>query len=252
VQIDLGGCEDFSILSGNKITCPGGPCRVSGGVLGPLGQGSFSGAEEADQDQVLACETDGPKAFAAAMALTAITIPSGLAGSVFTGGRVYKSDSGFSIPIDSLIILNANGDPDAVFIFLASTGKLTMSAGSSIQLQNGAKPENVFWFLNELETGEGTVLSGNVLAVSGITIGKDAEIIGRLLGQGDVTLTESGRVTTPPPPTAAPTGGPTAGPTVAPTAGPTVAPTAAPTGGPTMAPSAAPEESCGLFHHGCK
>jgi hypothetical protein len=65
-------------------------------------------------------------------------------------------------------------------------------------------------------------------------------------------------------PTDAPTGGPTISPTVAPTAAPsggptispTVAPTAAPSGGPTnkpsMAPSAAPEESCGLFHHGCK
>jgi hypothetical protein len=45
---------------------------------------------------------------------------------------------------------------------------------------------------------------------------------------------------------------PTASPTKAPTAFPTKAPiTKAPTVSPTKAPTAM-EESCGLFHHGCK
>jgi hypothetical protein len=45
-----------------------------------------------------------------------------------------------------VVYLDADGDPDAKFIFnVGST--LTTCAGSEIVLLNGAKAENVFWLL---------------------------------------------------------------------------------------------------------
>jgi hypothetical protein len=81
------------------------------------------------------------------------------------------------------IYLDAEGDPNAVFIFIAGT-TLTTSAKSEIVLINGASKENVFWFLGTaLTMGADSTLVGNVFAGTAITMGTNAKISGRAIAQ---------------------------------------------------------------------
>jgi hypothetical protein len=190
---------------------------------------------------MLACATDGPKAFTAATLLlaSATTFDPVLGGVTITGGGVFKSDSGFNIGRD--FFLDASGNADAVFIFLAPTAKLEVYANGKMSLVNGAKAENVFWIINELESYDSNPLYGNFLVASTINLRANiGKIEGRLLGQKDVICFDACIVETVGGPTISPTVAPTATPTGGPTISPTVAPTTATTGGPTISPAVAP------------
>jgi hypothetical protein len=86
-----------------------------------------------------------------------------------------------------VVTLDAGGNPDSVFIFVAGS-TLTTCANSEIVLRNGAKAENVYWVLGTaLTMGADSVLVGNVLAGSAITIGTNGKICGRAIAKTAVT-----------------------------------------------------------------
>src|SRR4029077_4216676 len=114
------------------------------------------------------------------------TVAGDLVGLKFTAG-VYKSTSSLAVSGD--VTLDAQGNPDAVFIFqIAST--LTTASGSHIILINGAKPCNVFWQVGSSATlGTNSVFKGNILALTSITITTGVNLEGRALARnGAVTL----------------------------------------------------------------
>ena len=87
------------------------------------------------------------------------------------------------------LTLNAQGDPDAQFVFeIAST--LTTASASSVVLMNGANPCQVFWQVGSSATiGTTTAFQGNVLALSSISLKNGATVVGRMLARnGAVTL----------------------------------------------------------------
>jgi hypothetical protein len=109
-----------------------------------------------------------------------------LVGQTLTAG-VYKSTSSLAISGD--VTLDAQGNPDAVFIFqIAST--LTTGSGSNVILANGAKACNVFWQVGSSATlGTNSVFKGNILALTSITITTGVNLEGRALARnGAVTL----------------------------------------------------------------
>src|SRR5579863_5474860 len=109
-----------------------------------------------------------------------------LVGQTLTAG-VYTSSSSLAESGD--LTLDAQGNPDAVFIFqIAST--LTTGSGSHIILANGAKPCNVFWQVGSSATlGTNSVFKGNILALTSITITTGVNMEGRALARnGAVTL----------------------------------------------------------------
>ena len=69
------------------------------------------------------------------------TAPADLGGCTLTPG-VYKSAS--SLELTGTLTLDAQGDPNAVFVFQAGSTLITASA-SRVELVNGAQPCNVFW-----------------------------------------------------------------------------------------------------------
>lgn len=100
------------------------------------------------------------------------------------------------------LVLDAEGNADAVFIFQASD--ITTTSGSVI-LRNGAQSKNVYWILTNTATiGDGTtatVFTGTILAGTHVTVGLDTSVEGRVLaGAGLVTgaLTINGGVVTVP------------------------------------------------------
>jgi len=104
---------------------------------------------------------------------------------VLGNGQVL--DSGvYSIPqaasLNDVLTLDAEGNPNAVFIFKIQ-GAFSTSANSSINLINGALANNVFWVVEGAASmATGTSIKGNIIANNGaISMGADCTLEGRAL-----------------------------------------------------------------------
>ncbi|MFA6016152.1 MAG: ice-binding family protein [Gallionellaceae bacterium] len=92
---------------------------------------------------------------------------------------VYKTASNVGISTGALH-LDAQGDPNAVFIF-SIDGTLTTGASGSIILDNGALAKNVFWRSGGKTTiAAGTTFMGNVFSWTQINVLAGANITGSL------------------------------------------------------------------------
>jgi|ERR1700674_831333 len=112
-----------------------------------------------------------------------------LGGKTLTPG-VYCFST--SAQLTGTLTLNAQGDPNALFIFkIGST--LTTASASSVLLINGGSPCDVFWQLGSSATlGTGTALLGSIVALTSITLNTGASVSGRVLARnGAVTLDNS-------------------------------------------------------------
>lgn len=118
-----------------------------------------------------------------------------IGGLTFTPG-LYRSGTSTAISGGGNLTLDAQGDPNAVFIFqIAST--LTTSSGYGITLAGGAKPSQIFWQVGSSATiGTGSHFAGNILSNTSITLVSGAVLDGRALagavsGTGAVTMDDN-------------------------------------------------------------
>ena len=191
--VGLGTAEPFAVLAGAGITNTG-PTTLGGdigtyptptitGVSGLTITGTNHGGDAVSQgakpDVLTAYNTlagQGP------------TQPTGddLTGRTLVSG-VYNSGS--SIALSGTVTLDAQGDPDAVFVFQAGSTLIT-SSSSTVALINGTQACNVFWQVGSSATlGTNSVFRGNLLALTDITATTEATVEGRLLAiNGAVTL----------------------------------------------------------------
>ena len=94
-----------------------------------------------------------------------------------------------SAQLTGTLTLDAQGDPNAVFVFqIGST--LTTASNAVVSVINGGSACNVFWQVGTSATlGTGTLLEGNILALTSITLNTGASASGRILARnGAVTL----------------------------------------------------------------
>jgi Ice-binding-like len=209
--VDLGAADPFVILAGTAITdVP--PSVITGDVGLSPGTGAGIGVTCAevtgtiysvDAAGPLPCRVTDPALltmakndFTAAYTDVAgrtpvTTVPTELGGTTKTPG-VYDSDSTtFGITAGAgPLVLDAEGDPDAVFIFqMGADGTgLTAGPGSEVQLANGAQACNVYWRLTSATIDTTAVFKGNILAAASITVNTGADVEGRLLAQAQVSL----------------------------------------------------------------
>ena len=118
---------------------------------------------------------------------------SGDQGGLTLAPGIYKSTSTLLIQSGDLT-LDAQGDPNAVWIFqIASDFTTVGGAGGSVILSGGAQANNVFWQVGSSATiGNGTAFKGNVLALTSITMGPNATAVGRMLARnGSVVMTST-------------------------------------------------------------
>jgi hypothetical protein len=94
-----------------------------------------------------------------------------------------------SAQLTGALTLDAQGDPNAQFVFEIGTS-LTTASASSVVMVNGGNPCNVYWQVGSSATlGTGSHLVGSVLAQTAITANNAATIQGRLLARtASVTL----------------------------------------------------------------
>jgi len=89
------------------------------------------------------------------------------------------------------LILDGEGDPDAVFVF-RSTSTTTVAGYVNIILRNGANADNIYWLCGTVFIQAAfTHIIGNIFAMS-ITLAFDTNILGRLYSYGtSITLSSS-------------------------------------------------------------
>lgn len=109
-------------------------------------------------------------------------------GTLILNRGVYKTSANVGITTGPLT-LDAQGDPNAVFIF-STDGTLTTGASGSIILKNGALAKNVYFRTAGVTTiAAGTAFYGNVFAATQINVLAGANVTGRLFAVTDrVTL----------------------------------------------------------------
>lgn len=199
--VDLGLTSTFAVLAGQAITNTGST-TISGDAGGDVGVSpgsSFTGASgvtlsgvaHLGDAEALAAQNDLITAYNDAAGRTPVTrIPTELGGRVLKPG-VYDSANG-TFQITGTLTLDAEGDPDGVFVFLTDSTLIT-AANSRVSVINSARYCRTFWQVGSSATlGTNSHLVGHIFALTSITVGNGASVQGQLLARnGTVTLSNN-------------------------------------------------------------
>lgn len=203
--VDLGSLSTFVAVSGAGLTNSNssGTTTLNGDVgLSPtatcLGDGSpctltnpvINGTMYANDSGGIAAQAkvDLTAAYIDAMSRPVGTTVNDITGMTLAPG-VYTSDSTMSIAVGGTVVLDGEGDPNAVWIFQVGSS-LTVNNDASVLLVNGAKASNVFWAAFASSTlGSNVNFQGSVLSGASNSVGTDSVVVGRLLcTTGEITL----------------------------------------------------------------
>lgn len=200
--VPLGTAQSFVVLAGSGVAATG--TNTLNGDIGTFpntaiaGPGTITvnGTNHGGDLVTQQAKTDLTTAFvnAAGQGPTSPISPADLVGKTLTAG-VYNADA--TLNLTGALTLDAAGDPNALFVFQA-TSDLIVGSSASIVLINGAQACNVTWVVTSSATlNTGASFRGNILALTSITLFTGATLEGRALARnGDVTL-DSNTITAP-------------------------------------------------------
>lgn len=201
-SVGLGTATSFAVLAGSTVTNTG-PSAISGDLGVSPGTavtgfppGTLTGGTQHTADAVaLQAQSDLTTAYNDAAGRTPATAaPADIGGQTLVSG-VYSDAAGMALT--GTVTLNAQGDPDAVFIFKAGSTLITAS-NSTVALVNGAQACNVFWQVGSSATlGTGTNFVGNILALTSISLQTNASVSGRVLARNGAVTLDTNVVTRP-------------------------------------------------------
>jgi len=195
--VGLGSAAPFAVLAGTTITNTGP--TVIRGDLGLYPGTAITGFPPGIQATGVTDDTDAVASLAKNDATTAFLDAAGrtpdtvvgpdLGGQTLVPG-VYSGSS--SMAITGTLTLDAQGDPNAVFIFQAGSTLITAS-NSVVALENGAQACNIFWEVgSSLTLGTTSSFSGTVFSLTSSTLNTGATVAGRIIAlNGAVTLDDN-------------------------------------------------------------
>jgi Ice-binding-like len=165
-----------------------GSWDVSGSSGDGIPPGKVNGAIHKADAAALQAKKDLTTAYNDAAGRTPVTtIGTQLGGKTLKPG-VYDSNSG-TFQITGTLTLDAQGDPNGVFIFqMAAT--LVSASNSNVRLIGAAQPCNVYWRVGSSATlGTNSTFTGNILALTSIQVLTKVTVEGRVLARNaSVTL----------------------------------------------------------------
>jgi len=196
-SINLGSAEGFAVIGGSAVTSTGetvlnGDMGVfPAGAITGFGPGVVSGTTYLNGAIV---DQAGADATAAYNAILAEAIGQNLTGDNMGGLTLLPGVNSFSssAQLTGTLILNAQGNPNAQFLFqIGST--LTTASDASIELITGAQADKIYWQVGSSATiGTGSVLYGNIIADASITMNTGSSLTGHAIAlNGAVTLDDS-------------------------------------------------------------
>ena len=208
VTTHLGTAANYALLAYSGITNTGSSVITGGNIgsaptPGPQAGFTFTSPAVIDNANAGAARTAGNAAFAYFSAL--VPTQTGLANlSTNNGGGgvgVYHAGNYFggALDIPTSITLDAQGDTNAVFVFVSASTTI-LESGASVLLVNGAQAANVVWCVGSSFTqiGNNNTMVGVILAYTSITL-DGGTLNGRALavggGNGAVTIAAAEAIT---------------------------------------------------------
>ncbi|MCW2775479.1 MAG: hypothetical protein JWN91_3805 [Nocardioides sp.] len=194
--VDLGTAASYSVLAGTGVTNTGAATVLAGdlglsptGVIAGFPPGTTNGVIHDKDAAAEQAQADRQEAYDDAAGQTSTGAFAGdQAGAIFKPG-VYTS--GAAVTNTGTMTLDADGDPNAVFVFQVGAAFST-AAASKIVLTDGALANNVYWqVLGAVSFGAGAKAVGTFLGAAAISFGEGASIKGRALTPSTVGLANS-------------------------------------------------------------
>ena len=196
-SINLGSAGNFAVMGATAVTSTGGTVLngdlgvSTAGAISGFGPGTVSGTTYLGGTVEQLADNDATAAYNAILGEAS---GQNLTGDNLGGLTVFPGVNNFSssAQLTGTLILNAQGNPNAQFIFqIGST--LTTANDASIELINGAQADNVYWQVGSSATiGTGSVLYGNIIADTSITMTTGSSLYGSAIAlNGAVTLDDN-------------------------------------------------------------
>ena len=200
--VGLGEATPFAVLAGTTVTNTG-PTLVSGSlgvspkteVTGfPPGKVINGKQHKADAVALRAKNALTTAYKDAARRSPAKAVSSDLGGKTLAPG-VYETAS--AMGLTGTVTLDAEGDPNAVFIFQAGSTLITESS-STVALIGGAQACNVFWQVGSSATlRTDTTFVGTLMALTTATLETGTTVEGRVLARNGAVNLDSNTITRP-------------------------------------------------------
>ena len=197
-QVDLGTADSFAVFGGSGIIVAGAvnTTTITGDIgtfpttsITGLGNIVLNGANHAGDAVTQGAKDDLVTAYNDASQTPCTDLTGQNLGNMTLTAGTYCFNS--SAQLTGTLQLDAEGNPDAIFIFRIGT-TLTTASDSGVSTINGVDSQacHVFWQIGSSATfGTTTRFKGNVLALASITANTGATFYGRLLARnGIVTL----------------------------------------------------------------
>ncbi|MBB6501084.1 ice-binding family protein [Pedobacter cryoconitis] len=182
----MGTLVNFVLYTSSGAVGNTGTSNITGnlgtnvGAITGLGTSTVIGSLHTADAATLQCSID----LSAAYVQLNATIPTAIHGAVLGNGETLQKGAYLILAAGSAagtLTLDAQGDPNAVFIFLIG-GAFTTGASTTVSLINGASACNVFWkaegaiAMAALTTMQGTLIANN----GAISMGAGGTLQGRM------------------------------------------------------------------------
>ncbi len=208
-MVTLGSASTYAALSGasigNTVSAPGDPHTTLRGDLGvvanaqPTGfpPGVATGTVNVGNAAAAQAGTDALAAYTDIATRTGgAPLAGALAGATITPGLYAIAGAASNT---STVTLDGQGDPNSVFVFQVN-GAMTTAALSHVVLVNGARASRVFWQVNGAGgIGAGASFAGTIIALNAVAVGNGTVVNGRVIAlTGALTLDDNEVYSAPP------------------------------------------------------